>query len=1299
MDLPLEMTPFQPGAPAGIICVGIPLWAAALGLIAAPLAAQELDVNRDGVVDFAVEPGREYWDYANYVNWWDLVPRGTSAISTNTTFAVMDVVGPDPASAWLGTVPPRLFSQGNIKVGPGMSWPTFGGLLWTPRDLYLGLRLAAAEGVHYGWVQFHLTEQIPFSYQVTLVATAFQPHPGQPILVGRQPPLQPAGLAAPLILEPPSSRSVRAGEAFALAVVATANPFPTYEWWRGGQPIPGATWNALQIHDAQPGDTGDYQVTVSNAQGSTQSQVAHVFVGYALEVRVDRGGTVRVDPARELYEPGQPVQLEAVPDVGWRFLGWEGDASGMTNPFTLTINRHHRVKAVFASGPGDLKWAFKAGGAVSPCPAIGADGALYFGVADRIVALDAETAQARWEFRTGGAVLASPAVGDGGRVYAGSGDSRVYALNGVTGRKEWEYLTDGRVYTPLSIGPEGTVYACSDNGTLHALSGATGRKLWQDTVLGHDFPAIGLDGTVYVVRRGAEQCRVYAVNPTTGQRLWYHTIDSPRAPAPALGADGTVYVSSGVGVYALEGATGQVRWSNALVSYAPPAIVPDGTVLVVSGGGFGLSRDTGQIRWRGSYDVGDWMPRAEATPAIGSDGTAYVAVGALGNCRPPEPPSQEPICESFTAAQALDGVTGQKIWSWKNLGGDATAPAIGPDGTVYVASGSTLYAFLSASVQGLAASPWPKFRGDARNTGRVSAAPPLRLDISWQQGVVRIEWVGSGVLQSSDVLFPATWQDVSDATNPYAVEPANAQRFYRLRPRSQRKRRGTRRRISDAAGPAWGGGSRTASQAGHGGVDSSPWHHGTSLELCALDFELRLPSSLASPGSSPPNRSRRSRSLRTIAAIVLVLLGGLSVAPARAAVAFRASVCAGAAEKGFVDGSGADARFASIVALDGDGAGNLYVADAGNQRIRKVDRRGQVTTLAGTGEAIERDGPALGAAFRDLRDLGVDGAGSCYVLDGSNLRRLGTDGVVSTLGAITIPTGELSYTNYEGWGPDAYEVRCTADEFFGVQDLTVSGAGEVRVLSTARKVTARIWLRFGVWSWTWSTITQISRRTDDRWVGLTRSELVGFTCDGCVPPGTPPPEILSGTVIAAVAKGSGGPLLVHRQEFDSSAEGFGRLDWIEEGAERPYATHLVGLPEVRALAAMASDSVLLLGRRAGEAVFLAVGRDGLAVEVAADRAPEIGLVVSPHGIVYSATATGVLRFVPEGIVVLDLETIASGGATLVLSTVASPGRRIRVEQSLDLRSWEIWRTVTSSGRDEWEVGTPSGVRWFRARTE
>jgi|GEM_PF-4330037 len=63
---------------------------------------------------------------------------------------------------------------------------------------------------------------------------------------------------------------------------------------------------------------------------------------------------------------------------------------------------------------------------------------------------------------------------------------------------------------------------------------------------------------------------------------------------------------------------------------------------------------------------------------------------------------------------------------------------------------------------------------------------PLRLEISRQPGKVLLGWTPPAVLQSSDALVPADWQDLSGAASPYDVEPANAQRFYRLR----RPRRG-----------------------------------------------------------------------------------------------------------------------------------------------------------------------------------------------------------------------------------------------------------------------------------------------------------------------------------------------------------------------------------------------------------------------------------------------------------------------------------------------------------------------------
>ncbi|MBE7499040.1 MAG: hypothetical protein HS113_01765 [Verrucomicrobiales bacterium] len=136
------------------------------------------------------------------------------------------------------------------------------------------------------------------------------------------------------------------------------------------------------------------------------------------------------------------------------------------------------------------------------------------------------------------------------------------------------------------------------------------------------------------------------------------------------------------------------------------------------------------------------------------------------------------------------GATGETLWveSLEQEGLSASCPLIGPGGLVYVgAQGGWVHAVQGNS--GLAESPWPKFRGDARNTGRVSLPAPLNLRVSRQGEKVRIEWSLPGILQSTAELAPATWQDVGGASAPYDVEPANVQRFYRLR-RPRRVRRG-----------------------------------------------------------------------------------------------------------------------------------------------------------------------------------------------------------------------------------------------------------------------------------------------------------------------------------------------------------------------------------------------------------------------------------------------------------------------------------------------------------------------------
>jgi uncharacterized repeat protein (TIGR02543 family) len=69
---------------------------------------------------------------------------------------------------------------------------------------------------------------------------------------------------------------------------------------------------------------------------------------YALEVTSTMGGRVVKDPDQASYEHGTTVTLSAIPDSGYRFVGWEGDASGTENPVIVTMDRKRTVNAKFA---------------------------------------------------------------------------------------------------------------------------------------------------------------------------------------------------------------------------------------------------------------------------------------------------------------------------------------------------------------------------------------------------------------------------------------------------------------------------------------------------------------------------------------------------------------------------------------------------------------------------------------------------------------------------------------------------------------------------------------------------------------------------------------------------------------------------------------------------------------------------------------------------------------------------------------------------------------------------------------
>jgi sugar lactone lactonase YvrE len=84
-----------------------------------------------------------------------------------------------------------------------------------------------------------------------------------------------------------------------------------------------------------------------------------------------------------------------------------------------------------------------------------------------------------------------------------------------------------------------------------------------------------------------------------------------------------------------------------------------------------------------------------------------------------------------------------------------------------------------------------------------------------------------------------------------------------------------------------------------------------------------------------------------------------------------------------------------------DPAGNLYIADSGNNRIRMISPDGTITTIAGTGSAGSgADGiPATQSALNNPEGLAMDGAGNLYIADyGSNrVRMVNPDGIITTV--------------------------------------------------------------------------------------------------------------------------------------------------------------------------------------------------------------------------------------------------------------------------------------------------------------
>jgi sugar lactone lactonase YvrE len=150
----------------------------------------------------------------------------------------------------------------------------------------------------------------------------------------------------------------------------------------------------------------------------------------------------------------------------------------------------------------------------------------------------------------------------------------------------------------------------------------------------------------------------------------------------------------------------------------------------------------------------------------------------------------------------------------------------------------------------------------------------------------------------------------------------------------------------------------------------------------------------------------------------------------------QATTLAGSGTAGAANGKGAAASFNYPYGIAVDGSGNVYIADSGNNLIRKITPDGTVSTLAGSGATGSADGSATTASFGFPMALAVDANGNVYVADYyyDLIRKVTPNGDVTTI------AGTGTYGSADGTG--------TLASFNHPQGIAIDKAGILYIADT-----------------------------------------------------------------------------------------------------------------------------------------------------------------------------------------------------------------------------------------------------------
>ncbi|MBN1273514.1 MAG: PQQ-binding-like beta-propeller repeat protein [Candidatus Aminicenantes bacterium] len=427
-----------------------------------------------------------------------------------------------------------------------------------------------------------------------------------------------------------------------------------------------------------------YTWDFGDGDSGTGMSVSHIFTSpgtYTVQLTVsdDEGlknattDTVDVTRVKWIYEAEKPVYY-STPAV----------ASDGTVYFATGIYLHSEFGSLHALYPdGTLKWSrdLENNGY---SPSIGSDGTVYVQDSMAILYAFTSTGTLKWKHNTNNCFLdvgkRTPAIGNDGAIYFGGLCLEAVYTNGTL---KWSNDDVAIVTTSPIIGPDRSIFVITGRGeeTLYKVNRVNGNIIWQSTIefSGEHFnafsaPSIDSTGTIYF---GAEMSYpnyggyVYAVRSNGTLKWRYFVAERYIRSTPTIGPDGTIYAGTKVG---------NDHTSKLIALY-----------------------HNGTLKWEYIVEsIHEWDD-IYCTPTIGADGTIYFG--------------------AETGYLYALNQSGTLLWQQElQHGNNWSSPAITTDGTLYIGTiysdwTGNLYAIKTSSL-GLAASVWPKFHHDNKNTGR-----------------------------------------------------------------------------------------------------------------------------------------------------------------------------------------------------------------------------------------------------------------------------------------------------------------------------------------------------------------------------------------------------------------------------------------------------------------------------------------------------------------------------------------------------------------------------------------------------